>query len=37
MDMELPAFMGQLNTGGFKPIPILLAMAEHLQSRSKAH
>ncbi len=37
MDMELPAFLWQLNTGGFKPLPVLLAMAAHLQSRSKAH
>lgn len=37
MDMELPTFLERLNTGGFKPLPVLLAMAERLQSRSKAH
>jgi len=37
MDMDVPAFLRELSSGGFRPLPVLLAMADHLQNRSKAH
>lgn len=37
MQMQVGEFLGAVNAGTLKPLPVLLAMAAHIEAKSAAH
>ena len=37
LEMDAPTFLAKINAGELKPLPILLAMAKHIENRESAH